>query len=348
MNICVFGSGAIGGFVAASLKRAGHSVRAVARGAQLAAIRSRGFTVRIGGGEFHVPLDATDTPSEFGIQDVVFVTLKAPTLEFALDAIKPLLGPQTAVVFLMNGIPWWYYFKHGGPEDNQRLARLDPHGKIWNTIGPERAIGGIAYCSATVVEPAVTEIDYPEARFEFGEPDGSLSRRLQDIAEIFRASNLDAIACQNIRERIWAKLLLNMVTGPMSVLSGVRLKDLFAHQAALDTAHTILSEGLAITHSLGMPLAIDRDAVLGKISKSGHKPSILQDFEARRPMEIDALYTVPLQIAHTHGVKTPTLDILVELVKLRASCRLLPHAKGLQDCLSPQSGVKGRSINLPS
>lgn len=304
--------------MAASLKRAGHSVRAVARGTQLSAIQSRGFTVRIGGGEFHAPVDVTDSPAEFGIQDIVFVTLKAPTLEFALDAIKPLLGPQTVLVFLMNGIPWWYYFKHGGPEDNQKISRLDHHGTIWNTIGPERVIGSIAYCSATVIEPAVIELDYPEARFEFGEPDGSLSRRLQDIVEILRASNLDAVACQNIRERIWAKLLLNMVTGPMSVLSGVKLKDLFAHQAALDTAHNILSEGQLITDSLGMQLKIDRDAVLGKISKSGHKPSILQDLEARRPMEIDALYTVPLEIAQAHGIKTPTLDILVQLVKLRA------------------------------
>jgi 2-dehydropantoate 2-reductase len=319
LKTCVFGAGAIGGFIAAALKHAGHPVCAVARGAQLAAIQSRGITVRIGGGEFQVPIDATDNPAEFGVQDIVFVTLKAPALEAALPAIKPLLGAQTAVVFLMNGIPWWYYFKQGDADDGRRLPRLDPRGVIWDTIGPERAIGGVAYCAATVAEPAVIKLDYPDARFEFGEPDGSSSRRLQNVLEMFQSAKLNAAASDNIRERIWAKLSQNMVTGPIAVLSGAILKDAFAHQAVIDAAHAILSEGQAITQSLGMRLAIDREAFLVKMSKSGHKPSILQDFEAGRPMEIDAIYTVPLEIARRHGVKTPTLDLLVDLVKLRAT-----------------------------
>jgi len=318
VKICVFGSGAIGGFVAASLARAGQRVNAVARGAQLAAIRSRGLAVRIAGEEFRVELDASDNASDFGVQDIVFVTVKAPALETAVKAMAPLLGARTTVVFLMNGIPWWYYFNHGGPDDGRDMPRLDPNGTIRSIAGPERTIGGIAYCSATVAEPGTIDIDYPDARFEFGEPDGTMSERVRGVVGLLRNAKLDAIAVANIRERIWAKLVLNMTTGPMAVMAGVRLKDLFESAEVQEAARTILSEGLAIARSLGMRVDIDSAAVIDKLRKSGHKPSILQDFEAGRPMEIDALYTVALDMGRANGVKTPTLDLLVHLVKLRA------------------------------
>jgi 2-dehydropantoate 2-reductase len=200
----------------------------VARGAQLAAIQSRGLSVQIGGEEFCVQVDASENASDFGVQDIVFVTVKAPALETAVKAMVPLLGARTTVVFLMNGIPWWYYFEHGGPEDGRDIARLNPNGTIRSIVGPERAIGGIAYCSATVVEPGRIIIDYPDAKFEFGEPDGTNSLRVTEVVNLLKNAKLDAIAVGNIRERIWAKLLLNMTTGPLAVIAGVRLKELCA------------------------------------------------------------------------------------------------------------------------
>src|SRR5690242_4660619 len=139
MKVCVFGSGAIGGYVAASLARAGQcDVTAIARGRQLAAMKNAGLTVQVTGQTWQTPISCTDTAGELGPQDVVIVALKAPTISDAADQLKALIGPQTTLVFLMNGIPWWYYYRHGGPQDDKRIARLDPDGRIWDLIGPQR------------------------------------------------------------------------------------------------------------------------------------------------------------------------------------------------------------------
>ena len=326
MKICVFGAGSVGGFVAASLAHAGgHEISAVARGAQLAAAKSRGLTVRIGGREFTTPVRATGDPAELGVQDIVLVTLKAPAIGGAASALKSLIGPETAVAFLLNGIPWWYHYGEGGSNDGAPLNRLDPGGAIWSAITPQRVIGGVAYCSATVVEPGTINIDYPEIRFDFGEPDDAMSSRLAALVDAMNAAGLTSFATPNIRERIWSKLVLNMATGPMAILSGHALGDLLATEPPRHAVRQMLGEGLAITEALGLNVSLDVEQVLAKLARSRHKPSILQDLEAGRPMEIDGIYVVPLEIARARGVPTPMLDVFVGLARLRARAAGLYH-----------------------
>jgi 2-dehydropantoate 2-reductase len=319
VKICIFGAGAIGSFLAAALADGGAAVSAVARGAHLAAMRANGVTVRIGSDAFRAAVNATDDPNDLGPQDIVLVTLKAPGIAPAVDAIAPLLKGDTSVVFVLNGIPWWYYYRHGGAHDGRRIKALDPDGRIWDEIGPHRVLGAIAYCSATIVAPGLVSVAYPEVRFEFGEPDGTDSPRLQALLQATRVARLRAVPCGDIRPRIWSKILLNLATGPMAVLSGAALADLFAGEATRHAARTVLTEGLAITKALGFDISLDIDAALARVAESRHKPSILQDLERGRPMEIGALYGVPLDIARESGVSTPLLRLMVDLVKLRAT-----------------------------
>lgn len=323
MKVCVFGAGAIGGYLAASLARSsGHQVSAVARGQQLAAMKDKGLTIRVAGEHWQTPIHCPNDAAELGAQDVVLVTLKAPTITAATDSLKTLISPQTTVVFVMNGIPWWYYHKHGGPHDGERIARLDPEGKIWDTIGPQHVLGGVIYCSATVTSPGVISLDYADVSIEIGEPDGSDSPRLQAVVDMMKAVGRSVPAC-NIRERIWAKLVLNMATGPSAVLSQSPLRDIVAQDGMRDEIEEMLKEALAIAGSAGMTVELDTKAAVTKIAKSAHKPSILQDLEAGRAMEIDALYGIPLEIGRARGARTPKLELLTALVKARAkSARL--------------------------
>jgi len=318
MKVCVFGSGAIGGYVAASLARAGQcDVTAIARGRQLAAMKNAGLTVQVTGQTWQTPISCTDTAGELGPQDVVIVALKAPTISDAADQLKALIGPQTTLVFLMNGIPWWYYYRHGGPQDDKRIARLDPDGRIWDLIGPQRVLGGVVYCSATVRSPGVISLDYADVRFELGEPNGTESARLKTVVELIAAAG-GSVQTRNIRQRIWAKLVLNIATGPSAVLSQSALRDVFAQSGMRAEIEAMLKEALAIAQAAGHPVELDIDAAIAKIAKSNHKPSILQDLEAGRAMEIDGLYGIPLEIGQACGVATPRLDLLVTLAKARA------------------------------
>lgn len=318
MKVCVFGAGAIGGYLAASLARAGQQeVSAIARGPQLAAMKANGLTVCIGGEKWQTSPQSTDKAADLGVQDAVIVALKAPTITSATDSLKALIGPNTTVVFVMNGIPWWYYYKHGGPHDGERILALDPTGKIWDTIDPRRVLGGVIYCSATVTSPGVISLDYPDVRIEIGEPDGSTSTRLQAVVGMMKAAG-NSILADNIRDRIWAKLVLNMATGPSAVLSQAALREVAAQDGMHDEIEEMLNEAIAIARAAGTTVELDTKVAVTKFAKSAHKPSILQDLEAGRPMEIDALYGIPLQIGKARGVRTPKLALLTALVKAKA------------------------------
>ena len=326
MKVCVFGTGAIGGFVAASLARAGmHQVSAVARGRQLTAMKDKGLTVRIGSEQWQTPIDCTDNSQDLGPQDIVLVTLKAPMIVPAVAQLERLIGPETIVVFVMNGIPWWYYYKHGGTRDADRIAKLDPEGKIWDTIDPRRVLGGVAYCSATVTSAAIIQLDYADVRFEFGEPDRSATSRLESVVALMNAAKVTSVASSNIRERIWAKLVLNMATGPSAVLTQLPLCGVVAQDGMHEMIAAMLKEALAISRAAGMSFDLDIDAAVAKFAKSAHKPSILQDLEAHRTMEVDALYGVPLAIGQALNVKTPMIELLTALVTLRGQADRLAH-----------------------
>jgi 2-dehydropantoate 2-reductase len=319
MRICVFGAGSVGGYLAGSLAKGGADVSVIARGPHLAAIRANGLTVEAPGATINVKLPASHNPAELGPQDVVIVTVKAPALPAVAATIAPLLGQDTAVAFLMNGIPWWYFHAHGGPFDGRRLPRLDPGDALWTAIGPRRAIGGIFWPACSIPAPGVVRLLTGAGRGTvFGEPDGSTTPRIGALAAAFRAADLPVTIASNIRELIWQKLAFNLSAGPMCVLTQSPVCATHEEPALIDCSRRMLAEARAIALVWGYRLDIDAERVVATNTALAHRPSILQDLEAGRPMEIDALYTVPLELARLMNVATPTLDLLVAMIRLRA------------------------------
>jgi 2-dehydropantoate 2-reductase len=319
VRICVFGAGSVGGYLAGFLARGGADVSVVARGAHLAAIRANGLKVETPDGSVTVRLAASDDPAELGQQDAVLVTVKAPALGAVAATIAPLLGPDTPVAFAMNGIPWWYFHAHGGPLDGRRLPRLDPDNALWNTIGPQRAVGGVFWPACSVPAPGVVRLLTGAGRgTTFGEPNGSTTPRLAALADAFRAADLPVAVVGNIRELIWQKLAFNLSAGPMCVLTQSPVRATHEEPALIECSRRLLAEAEALALAMGYRLEIDAERVVATNMRLEHRPSILQDLEAGRPMEIDALYTVPLDMARLMGVPMPTLELLAYLIKVKA------------------------------
>lgn len=318
MKICVFGAGAIGGHLAGRLARGGAEVSVVARGAHLAAIQANGLRVVAPDGDFVSHPAATDDPGKLGVQDAVIVSVKAPALPSVAATIVPLLGPATSVTFVMNGIPWWYYHAHGGPLDGTELPRLDQGGALRNAVGPWRAIGGVVYSACTVTEPGVVHVEHARNRLILGEPDGTHSARAAAVGAVLERGGIAVEITDRIRDAVWAKLLLNLGSGPLGVLTGSAPKDFYYEADLQDATRTVLKEATSLAQAVGCTVTPDADGQVRSGSKSAHKTSILQDLELGRPMEIDALYTVPLEMARAAGVKTPTLDLLAALTRARA------------------------------
>lgn len=324
MRICIFGAGAVGGYLAASLAQGGTEVSVVARGAHLAAIRASGLTLETQDATNTVRVAASDVPADLGPQDAVLVTVKAPALSSVAATIAPLLKRDTPVAFIMNGIPWWYFHAHGGAHEGRQLPRLDPDGALWRTVTPQRAVGGIFWPACTVPAPGVIRLVAGAGRGTvFGEPDGSASPRLEAIAAAFRAGGLPVTIADNIRTLLWQKLAFNLSAGPMCVLTETPVRDTHTEAALIDCSRSMLAEAEALASAMGIDLALDVPAIVAANKQLGHRPSILQDLTAGRPMEIDALYGVPLELARTLGVPTPTLDLIVSLIRVKA------RAKGL-------------------
>lgn len=315
MRICIYGAGSVGGYLAASLAQGGAEVSVVARGAHLAAIQANGLTVETPEGAITARLAASADPADLGPQDAVIVTVKSPALPAVAAAITPLLGPDTPVAFVMNGIPWWYFH----PYEDRRIPRLDPGNALWNTIGPRRAIGGVFWPACSVPAPGVVRLLSGAGRgTTFGEPDGSISPRIDAIAAAFSASGLPVTIAPNIRELIWQKLAFNLSAGPMCVLTQSPVRATHEESALIDCSRHLVAEAEAIAAAMGYALNIDIDRVVATNTQLAHRPSILQDLEAGRPMEIDPLYGVPLELARLHGIATPTLDLLVAMIKVKA------------------------------
>ncbi|HEX3864441.1 MAG TPA: 2-dehydropantoate 2-reductase [Stellaceae bacterium] len=320
MKITVFGAGAVGGHVAARLgagaATAGIEVAAVARGAQLAAITERGITLWLGDECRSARIRATDRPETLGVQDVVFVTMKSSVLPEAAEAMAPLVGPETSVVFAMNGIPWWYLYRcpeNGVPRPD--LSRLDPSGALQRSIGFERVIGCIVNSMNEVVEPGVIR-NPPGARnrFTLGEPDGTVSRRVEAISAAFDRAGLAAPVTSDIRSDIWDKLVRNLSTSPICSLTGEPIGVIGRHDELLEVAKSLMNEGLATAKAHGITLDIDFARAYGPRPSSGHKSSMLQDLERDRPPEIDGILTAVQAFARAAGLPTPYLDTVTALV----------------------------------
>ena len=319
MRVCVYGAGAIGGHLAVRLARGGAEVSVLARGPHLAAIQHDGLTVHTSEGQLHARVQASDDPKALGPQDAVLVTVKAPALPAVAAGIGPLLKPDTAVAFVMNGIPWFYFHGIGGALEGRRLPKIDPDDALWRAVGPERAIAGVVYAASAVIAPGVIELENPNSRVVLGEPDGRASQRVQAIAAHINGGGMKAIVSTAIRDEIWNKLLGNLGNAPMAVLTQVSIRDLFQEPECVDgrAARDAGGRRRWRTRSARSPDA-DHEKRIAHGRSLDHKPSILQDLELGRPMEIDGIFDAPLELARMVGVPTPTLDLLVAMAKVRA------------------------------
>ena len=318
MKICIFGSGAIGGFLGVRLHQAGADVSLVARGAHLAAMKQQGVKLITADGEEVVHPRCTDNAAELGPQDYVFICLKAHSIPGCVDGIRPLLGPDTAIVTAVNGIPYWYFHKHGGPLDGRVVDAVDPGGRQWNGFGPERAIGCVVYPATEVVEPGVIQHVYGD-KFPIGEPDGSMSPRVTALSAMFDAAGLKAPVRDRIRDEIWLKLWGNLCFNPISALTHATLDLIAGDPGTRAVAHAMMTEAKAIGDKLGVNFRVDVERrINGAGAVGAHKTSMLQDLERGRPMEIDALVTVVQEMGRMTGVPTPTIDTVQALVKQRA------------------------------
>jgi 2-dehydropantoate 2-reductase len=250
--------------------------------------------------------------------DAVFVTVKAPALPAVAAGIGPLLQRDTAVAFVMNGIPWWYFQHLGGPHDGSKLPRVDPDDVLLRSVGPDRAVGGVVYSASAVIDAGVIEVEQPKSRVVLGEPNGTLSPRVTAMADVITKGGISGEATTEIRTEIWNKLIGNLAGGTLAVLAGCAPKTVYTEPAARDAALRVMHEAAAIALALGARPGTNHDGRVKNQSGMDHKPSILQDLELGRPMEIDGLFDAPLVLARIAGVETPTLDLLVALCKLRA------------------------------
>jgi 2-dehydropantoate 2-reductase len=318
VKICIVGAGAIGGYLGAGLSRAGEDVTLIARGPHLAAMQKDGLRLRIGGEERHATPTATDDPADAGLQDYVFVTLKAHSIAAMAERMQPLLGPETAIVFAVNGVPWWYFYAFPGPLQDTRLESVDPGGRLWELLGPERTIGCVVYPACEVVEPGIIQ-HVAGDRFTLGEPDGGRSERIQRLAKVLVGAGFRAPVRPNIRAEIWMKLWGNLSFNPISVLTHATLETMATDPGTRAVARAMMIEAQTIAEKLGVVFPIDVDKRMqGAADVGAHKTSMMQDLELGRPMEIDALVTAVQELGRQVDVATPTIDLIHALVVRRA------------------------------
>lgn len=318
MRIGIFGAGAIGGYLAVELARAGEDVHVVARGDTLAAIRRNGLRLLIGDEERTAHPPASDDPGEIAPVDYLVLAVKANAVPAIAPRLAPLLGPETAVVTAVNGIPFWYFYGQDGPFRDRHVESVDPGGIAWSEIGPERCIGCVVYPACDVVEPAV--IRHLEGdRFVLGEPDGSRSERVQRLGRALIGAGLKAPVRPRIRDEIWVKLWGNLSFNPISVLTGATLDAITGDEGTRAVARAMMEEARAIGERLGVRFGVDVERrIAGAQAVGAHKTSMLQDFERGRALELDALVTAVQEIGRWVEVPTPTIDTVLALTRLRA------------------------------
>jgi 2-dehydropantoate 2-reductase len=321
MRICIFGAGAVGSHFAVKLARAGHDVACVMRGPHLQAVKTNGLTLRVGKTEVTAKVRASDDPAALGQQDVVISTLKATSVASLASGLKPLLRDDTPVMFAQNGIPWWYDIglpaAHPPTPD---LSFLDPGGRLRGTIAKERIIGGVVFSSNEVIAPGVAENLSPDRnRLLIGECDDRESDRIEKLRAVLNAASIESMPVVQIRETIWSKLLTNMSMSVLCLLTGQTARALRDDPDLADIVPRLMEEANAVGQSC-IP-AVKRVTRTGPAPE--HKPSILQDYELGRAMEIDVLVRAPAAFARAANLSTPMLDMLAGLAIQKA------RAKGL-------------------
>jgi len=316
MRFAIVGAGAIGAFVGSMLARSGEDVTLIARGPHLKAMQNQGVRVRGSLGEFQAKPAATDDPSTVGPVDVVLLTLKAHSLTDMAPRLTPLIGAETTVVSAQNGIPWWYFYRHGGEWEGTQLDSVDPGGDISRSIDLTLVVGCIVYPSTIIVEPGVVEhID--GTRFAIGEPDGSKSDRCRLIADAFIKSGLRCPIRTDIRHDMWVKLMGSVAFNPISALTRATLAEIVGNPETRDLASTIMSEAEAVARGLGVDIGISIEQRLDGAEKVGqHKTSMLQDIESGRPPELEAIVGSVVELGAKMGLDLPATKAVYACVKL--------------------------------
>ena len=315
MKICVYGAGAIGGHLAMRLSKGGADVSIIARGPHLAAIRADGLSVTVAGEHWNARLPAVEDPAELPPQDVVVVAVKQPALPAVAARLAPLLTARTGVAFVNNGLPWWYFHGLAASQPD----RLDPAGRIGQAVAAERVIGGVVYAAAEVVDPGHVRVENAQGRIILGTPDGRTPPELAGLADRINAGGLAASVVPDIRNAIWSKIISNIASGPVALLTGRPLDQLYGDPVIADAVRRVVGEMAQAARALGAEVALDGEMEIARGLRLHHKPSILQDCERGRPMETEAIYDLPLALAREAGVATDFTSTLVQLVKLRFS-----------------------------
>ena len=315
MKICIYGAGAIGGYLGVLLKQGGADVSLIARGAHLEAIKKDGLKLLIDGGEKIARMPATANPAELGPQDYVIIALKSHQAWEAAEAIKPLLGPHTAVVTAQNGIPWWYFHGFEGQYANLQLQSVDPEGRQWNIIGPERAIGCTVYPATEIVAPGIVKHIYGD-RFGLGEPSRKETERVRNLAEAFTAGGLKAKINPEIRNDIWLKLWGNLCFNPISALTHATLDVVATDPGTRMVSRKMMEEAEKIARRIGVHFRVSIDRRIdGAAAVGAHRTSMLQDLDKKRPLELDALLTVVQELGRLVNVDTPIIDAVLALTQ---------------------------------
>jgi 2-dehydropantoate 2-reductase len=318
MRICIVGAGAIGGMLGVKLARAGAEVTLIARGAHLDAILRDGLTLRSADGQSETarPALATADMGAAGTHDYVIVAVKAQALPALAAPMRALYGPETALVYAQNGIPWWYFMGHGGPHEGRRVEAVDPGGVIAANTEVERVIGCVVYPAAAIAAPGV--IDHIEGnRFTLGEPDGTKSARAQALAQLMSAVGLRAPVRSDIRNELWLKLWGNLSFNPISALTRATMDRIIAEPLTRGLAVAMMAEAQQVAEALGVRFPIDIERRIAMAAEIGaHKTSMLQDVEAGRSTEVDALVGAVAELGRLVGVPTPHIDAIYAVARL--------------------------------
>jgi 2-dehydropantoate 2-reductase len=317
VKIVIAGAGAIGGYIGARIARAGSAdVVLFARGPHLQAMQQRGLRVVSPDGDFEVKPQATGDLASIGQADVVFLGVKAHGLTALAPQLRPLFGPDTIVVSTQNGVPWWYFQNYSGDLNGLRLEKVDPGGVVADAIEPRRVLGSLAYFATDIVEPGV--IRHTEGnKISFGEPDGTKSERARTVAEPLIAAGFRCPTTQRLRHEIWVKLLGNVAFNPISALTGGTLEELARHPEVSLVVREIMAETEAVAGRLGIELPITIDQRMAGAEKVGaHKTSMLQDLEAGRPLELEAIVGAVVELGERLGVPTPATRTVYAAAKM--------------------------------
>lgn len=316
MKVCIYGAGAIGGYLAVGLAQVeGVEVSIIARGPHLAAINEKGLTLLKDGEETTVQVHATKVPAEIGPVDVIFNCLKAHQAWESAEDMAPLMKEDTTVVCCQNGVPWWYFHKLSSAFEGRRMDAVDRDDRQWTHIGPDRAIGCSVYPAAEITEPGVIKHVYGD-KFALGEPDGSSSERIQKISKMLEDGGFRAPILDDIRSELWLKLWGNLCFNPISAITRGTLDVVASDPTSRGTAKAMMLEAQEIAETLGASFRVDVERRINGAAKVGkHRTSMLQDLEAGKAMEIDALVTAVQEMGKITGKPTPTIDIVLGLVQ---------------------------------